>query len=110
MVGESDAMQKNPRLSHATLKVLRVFMDEPNSGIAGADVWRQTGILSGSLYPILARLEKAGWLESWWEEINPKEEGRPRKRLYRITGLGQRRAGAAFSELLPEKGRLAWSF
>jgi DNA-binding PadR family transcriptional regulator len=103
-------MDKGLRLTHATLKVLRVFMNGSTRGIAGSDIWKETGMLSGSLYPILARLEKAGWLESWWEDIDPKEAGRPRKRLYRLTGAGQREAMAAFSEIMPLEGQLAWSF
>ena len=33
---------------------------------------------------ILARLERCGWLESRWEDIEPAEEGRPRRR-YRLS-------------------------
>ena len=78
--------EKDPRLSHQTLRVLRVFLDKPREGLAGSDIWRETKIFSGTLYPILMRLEKAGWLESWWEELDPSEAGRPRKRLYRTHG------------------------
>lgn len=40
----------------------------------------------GTLYKALARLERDGLLESWWEEVDPVEVGRPRRRLYRVTG------------------------
>lgn len=43
---------------------------------------------SGTIHPILARLEQAGWLESRWEEIDPSEKGRPRRRYYRFTSDG----------------------
>jgi PadR family transcriptional regulator PadR len=38
------------------------------------------------------RFEKEGLLTSEWEEADPQQEGRPRRRLYRITGAGQRLA------------------
>lgn len=40
----------------------------------------------GTLYKALSRLETAGLLESRWEEIDTAVEGRPRRRLYRVTG------------------------
>jgi PadR family transcriptional regulator, regulatory protein PadR len=43
----------------------------------------------GTLYKALGRLERAGLLESRWEEPERAEaEGRPRRRLYRVTGAG----------------------
>ncbi|MGI8795987.1 MAG: PadR family transcriptional regulator [Acidimicrobiia bacterium] len=43
----------------------------------------------GTLYKALARLERAGLLESRWEEPELAEaDGRPRRRLYRVTGAG----------------------
>lgn len=91
-------MEKSPRLSHATLKVLRMFMDNPARGLAGSDIWKEARVWSGTLYPMLARLEGAGWLTSEWEAIDPSEAGRPRKRIYRITAVGQR---AAYEALAP---------
>jgi len=101
--------EKDPRLSHQTLRVLRVFLAKPRDGLAGSDIWKETKILSGTLYPILMRLEKAGWLESCWEEVEPSEAGRPRKRLYRLTGLGQSKAYDALSDLGVGTGRAAWT-
>lgn len=92
-------MKKSPRLTHATLKVLRMFLDNPARGLAGSDLWRETGVWSGTLYPMLARLESAGWLTSEWESIDPSEAGRPRKRIYKITAVGQREAYEALVPL-----------
>lgn len=41
---------------------------------------------SGSLYPMLARLEEAGWLTRGKEDIDPRTEGRPPRLHYAITG------------------------
>ncbi len=49
-----------------------------------------TSILSsGTAYPILHRLEDEGWLESRVEQIDPRTEGRPRRRIYQLTGIGE---------------------
>jgi PadR family transcriptional regulator len=43
----------------------------------------------GTLYKALARLEAGGLLESRWEDPDlAVAEGRPRRRLYRVTPLG----------------------
>ena len=68
--------------------VLAVLMDAPADEHYGLDVAHRTGLKSGSLYPILNRLEDHGWLTSRWEDIEPGEEGRPRRRYYRLTGGG----------------------
>ncbi len=44
----------------------------------------------GTLYKALERMQRAGLLESRWEEPEvAAAEGRPRRRLYRVTGLGE---------------------
>jgi PadR family transcriptional regulator, regulatory protein PadR len=102
-------VKKDPRLSHTTLRVLLVFIGQSNPTLAGSDVSKQTGMLSGTVYPILMRLERYGWLSSQWENLDPKDAGRPRRRLYRLTGLGYNKSKAAFAELGVPNGRLAWN-
>jgi DNA-binding PadR family transcriptional regulator len=100
---------REPRLTTQTIKVLGAFMScTQEIGASGAEISRQTELASGTLYPILFRLEEAGWLESEWEEGDPSALGRPRRRLYQITGLGAKKTKAAFRELfIPVRG-LAW--
>ncbi|NEW95485.1 PadR family transcriptional regulator [Rhodopseudomonas sp. BR0G17] len=74
---------------------------------SGAEIHLETKIGSGTLYPLLARLEQAGWLVSEWETIDPSAEGRPRRRYYSITGEGQRAAREAL-EPLQWGGTPAW--
>ena len=64
---------------------------------------QQARVSSGTLYPLLMRLEECGILESEWETIEPKQMGRPRRRLYRITGSG---AEFARTALEPFSGTL----
>ncbi|MCF3960808.1 PadR family transcriptional regulator [Streptomyces fuscigenes] len=58
---------------------------------------------TGSVYPILARMEQAGWLESRWETGHP-DEGRPRRRFYSLTKDG---AAASRAVVLERRGQLA---
>lgn len=76
-------------------KVLAAFLEDPTREQYGFALLRLTGVKSGSLYPFLDRLEKRGWLKSWDETIDEHSEGRPRRRLYRLTGLGEREARKA---------------
>lgn len=97
-----------PRITGQTLKVLGALMSCPQEEVSGAEIARAAKLSSGTLYPILLRFERAGWLESHWEVEDPHELGRPRRRLYRVTGLGARSARAVFREVKSTIGDLAW--
>jgi DNA-binding MarR family transcriptional regulator len=98
---------KQPRITHQGLKVLGYFAANPTQVISGSDIARASGLLSGTLYPLLIRFEGAGWLSSAWEDANPVEVGRPKKRLYKLTGAGQQVYKSAMQEITP--GALAWA-
>jgi PadR family transcriptional regulator PadR len=98
-----------PRLSPQTIKVLGALISCPADEISGAEVAKLTGLPSGTLYPILIRLEEAGWLQSRWEVDNPTLLGRPRRRFYRITAEGAKNVQAVVRGLTPMRGMLAWS-
>jgi PadR family transcriptional regulator PadR len=85
------------RMSLQTLRVLEAFLESPTAPLSGADIHQSCGIASGTLYPILLRLEAAGWFVSEWESIDPSEAGRPRRRLYRLTSTGLKRASEVFA-------------
>lgn len=85
------------RMSLQTLKVLEAFLNDPTDELSGADVQKRSGIASGTLYPILLRLESAGWFVSRWEAVDPASVGRPRRRLYRLTPTGLTRASEVFA-------------
>lgn len=87
------------RLTHQSLKVLKVFCENPKQVFAGADILKATGLLSGTLYPILLRFENHGFLESKWEREKPETLGRPRRRLYSLTSEGHRVALTALRQL-----------
>jgi PadR family transcriptional regulator, regulatory protein PadR len=52
----------------------------------------------GTLYKALSRLEEFGLLTSRWEDAPAAVEGRPRRRLYELTGEGARVAERARAE------------
>lgn len=101
--------RKEPRLSHQTLRVMKAFLRRSTEGLAGSDLGRETSLPSGTLYPILVRLENAGWLSSEWELVEPSVAGRPRKRFYRLTGRGTNKARAALAELSVSEEGLGWT-
>ncbi len=98
--------QKHPRFTAQTAAVLDMLIANPDS--SGADIVRATGLKTGTLYPILMRLEEAGWLGSHWEEGVPAQLGRPRKRFYSVTGVGRAHARSYAQQQQAVFGRLAW--
>jgi PadR family transcriptional regulator PadR len=88
---------RDVRMSLQTLRVLEAFLENPADELSGADVQKRCGIASGTLYPILLRLESAGWFVSRWETIDPASAGRPRRRLYHLTRSGLTRASEIFA-------------
>ncbi|BCJ41027.1 PadR family transcriptional regulator [Actinoplanes ianthinogenes] len=72
-------------MTAALAGVIQVFLDDPAAERYGLDIMQATGCPSGTVYPILMRLHRAGWLESHWEEIDPSLAGRPARRWHRLT-------------------------
>lgn len=92
-------MADMPRLTPQTVAVLRALLTTPATPRWGRDVARETGLKSGTLHPILARLEQAGIVESRWEEPAAHEDqGRPRRRYYRFAPGGAETARFALAE------------
>ena len=54
----------------------------------GYDLVRATGVKSGTVYPLLIRLEAEGYLEAQWQA--PAAPGRPPRHAYRLTAEGAR--------------------
>lgn len=102
-------MRDDVRLTQPALKVLRFLMETPREGRSGAEMSKATKVGSGTLYPMLARLEAAGWLTSEWEVIDPSEAGRPRRRFYKLTAVGQNSARGALADLQFSGGQVAWT-
>src|ERR1700735_5732006 len=67
-------------------RVLRSFLDDPAAPRYGYDLMKAAGLQSGTLYPLLARLEQQKLVTSAWE--TPQQEGQRPRKYYRLTGAG----------------------
>ncbi|GAA2855720.1 transcriptional regulator [Actinoplanes cyaneus] len=81
-------MVESVRATPAVSRVLAVFLEDPAADRYGLDLMRVSGYPSGTLYPILTRLERAGWIEARWEQLDPAVAGRPARKYYRLTAGG----------------------
>lgn len=76
------------------VRVLEVFLTDPERWWFGYDLIQDTQLSSGKLYPTLARLERDAWITGAFEDIKENEEGRPARRGYRLTEAGRVHARA----------------
>lgn len=95
-------MLHNLRMSDQTTLLMKSFLAQPRDWRYGYDLSRETALKSGTLYPILMRLNKRGWLETRWTE--PEAPGRPPRHMYRLTTDGLRAA----RETLAVKATHTW--
>jgi DNA-binding PadR family transcriptional regulator len=94
-------MKKPRALSHHARNIISVLAD--------GDVWRhgyelsqKANVRSGTLYPLLLRLESQGVLEAEWRPSTGP--GRPPRHVYRLTGEGRALAQEQASEAAPARG------
>lgn len=66
--------------------LLAVLSAQPAAWRHGYDLMKETGLLSGTLYPLLMRMGDQGLVEAEWRE--PTQPGRPPRHAYRLTGAG----------------------
>ena len=81
-------MPSEIRITLAVACVLRELLADVRRPRYGYDLMRATGYPSGKLYPILARLQHAGWLDRRAEEVDASQAGRPPRFLYSLTADG----------------------
>jgi len=81
-------MASQRRITQQTRRILAAMLTQPDHEWWGTEIAPRTNLKSGTLYPALIRMERFGWLASRWEEIDASQAGRPRRRLYRLTGEG----------------------
>lgn len=80
-----------------TQRVLEMLLDGPDREYYGLEIGEGAGLRSGTVHPILARLEGYGWVTSRWEDVDPSAEGRPPRRYYRLTPDGVQAARTALA-------------
>ena len=96
---------RTPRMTIPTQLVLRLLLEDPTRELYGVEIGDGTGLPSGTVHPILARLEGRGWLDSRWEEIDPTVEGRPARRYYWLTADGVASGAAGAGRRVPGEAR-----
>jgi PadR family transcriptional regulator PadR len=89
-------MNLKMRRSPQTLLVLAEFLQAEREWRYGYDISRNTGLKSGTLYPILMRLAEHKLLETSWETA---VEGRPPRHMYKLTNDGLRYARTQVAEV-----------
>jgi PadR family transcriptional regulator, regulatory protein PadR len=101
-------MTPGPRMTLQVQLVLDALVADPGRERYGLQLCELTGLPSGTIYPIMARLEQLGWVESSWEDpARHVAEGRPRRRYYRLTGEGAGQARQALARARRDS-RLRW--
>jgi PadR family transcriptional regulator, regulatory protein PadR len=79
-------MARSPNRSPQTRELLDVMSRQPRTWQYGYELSKQTGLKSGTLYPLLIRLSDQGLLESQWQE--PEQPGKPPRHAYKLTPDG----------------------
>ena len=77
---------RNRPPSQQTFAVLDAVANAQQEWSYGLEISKATGLKSGSLYPILMRLNERGMLDSCW--LEPERPGRPPRHGYRLTAKG----------------------
>ena len=73
----------------------------------GFDIMDATGLQSGTVFPILRRLESVGILRGRWEPVSEAHRGsRPQRRLYELTEVGVECAAEAREKLARSRSML----
>jgi len=86
-------MTESKPLSFTAVRVLQAIAAGTHYGF---DIMDATGLASGTVYPILSRLEAAGVLRSRWESVAiARRDKRPPRRYYEISAAGARELARA---------------
>jgi DNA-binding PadR family transcriptional regulator len=99
-------MHEAGRMPRASLLLLAALLESSTEWRYGLELGKDVRLTSGTLYPALRRLEKDRIVESRWEDVDPSDEGRPRRRFYRLTGPGEAVADRARVEQIERLGGL----
>jgi PadR family transcriptional regulator, regulatory protein PadR len=83
-IGSIAVVDKLSRVTPATVDVLQALLSS-RAPVWGLSIVKQVGRPPGSVYPILARIEAAGWAVSVWDDDAKRG---PRRRLYSLTASG----------------------
>lgn len=92
-------MPRTRRPSRQMLMLLAALSERTQQWRHGYDLMRETGLPSGTLYPLLMRMTDDGLLEAEWRD--PIQPGRPARHVYRLTAVGIRLAQTSATGVAP---------
>jgi PadR family transcriptional regulator PadR len=94
---------RKPNTSFQTRQLLAAMVENPRAWHYGYELSKQTGLKSGTLYPLLIRLSDQGLLESRWLEA--ERPGKPPRHAYKLTpdGLALAREKTETKVVVPRK-------
>jgi PadR family transcriptional regulator, regulatory protein PadR len=91
-------------MSFTAVAVLKAIADGSRHGF---DIMDAAGLRSGTVYPLLGRLEEAGYVRSRWEAPEAAQKARrPARRYYDITAAGRRALEASLDHFRTIGGRV----
>lgn len=95
------------RITRPTLLVVQALLDAHRDGrwTWGFEICSSTGLKTGTIYPVLARLEGDAWVEARWDD---GERPGPRRRLYRLTSSGAADSARLVAERSTATGSVLW--
>jgi PadR family transcriptional regulator, regulatory protein PadR len=80
------AMSRPPNASRQTHLLLAALLEQPRAWRHGYELAKETGLQSGTLYPLLMRLSDQGLLDARWQDSD--RPGKPPRHMYRPTAAG----------------------
>lgn len=92
------------RVNINLLRVLRVLFEHLDAEHYALDLSKTAGVNIGTIYALIARLERHDIVKSALEDVDPQVVGRPPRRYYRLTGEGIRYAERTLREQLAPFG------
>src|SRR4051794_15181988 len=97
-------MRRDRPPSKKMLTLLRELSTSGRQWRHGYELMKATGLLSGTLYPLLIRMTEQGLVEAEW--LEPAQVGRPARHAYRLTGKGAAVARQAIAGQHAGRGRI----
>lgn len=94
-------MPRPPHTSRQAAMLFATLLDQPDRWWHGYALMQETGLRSGSLYPLLIRLADDSFLEDRWDLAG--EQSRPR-REYRLTASGRALASERLARFAARAG------
>lgn len=97
---------RSMRTTQTLLKVAGELMRRPRDKHWGNDIRRRVALSEGTVYPVLNRFRKAGWIVDTEYELPDQLEGRPPRRYFTLTDTGRDHLGRMLADQREREARL----